>query len=109
MNAKKLARAVFFDVLLAICLYLWIVRGADLARDVAIAYLCVMAEIMWIAAVLVPAKYYEHGCPVNAFYDFVSSMAIIGILAWHDERMVAMMLLIPYLLTLAKREMAAAW
>ncbi|MDR5777591.1 MULTISPECIES: hypothetical protein [unclassified Caballeronia] len=109
MNAQKLARAVVFDVLLVICLYLWIEGGHAFARDVAIAYLCVIAEIMWIAALLVPATDYEHGYPVNAFYDFVSTTAILGILAWQREFIVAMLLGIPYFLTLAKREVAQAW
>ncbi len=109
MNAQMLVRAVLFDALLAICLYLWIEGGHNLARDLAIAYLFVMAEIMWIVAVLVPAKDYEHGYPVNAFYDFVSTTAILGILAWQGEFTVAMLLGVPYLLTLVKREVAGAW
>ncbi|GAB5100514.1 hypothetical protein YK56LOC_62310 [Caballeronia sp. HLA56] len=96
-------------MLLAVCLYLWIRGGHSLARDVAIAYLCVIAEIMWIAAFLVPAKDYEQGYPVNAFYDFVSTTAILGILAWQREFIVATLLGVPYLLTLIKREVGAAW
>lgn len=109
MNLQKLVRAIFFDILLIICLYLWIECGYEHAREIAIAYLCIVAEITWIAALLVRARDYEHGYPVNAFYDFVSTMAIIGILVWERESYIALFLGIPYFLTLVKREVAQAW
>ncbi|MDR5833342.1 hypothetical protein [Caballeronia sp. LZ034LL] len=109
MHFRKLFRAVFFDVLLAICLCLWIERGCELARDLAVAYLCVIAQIMWIAALLVRAKDYEHGYPVNAFYDFVSTTAIIAVLISQHELVVALLLGVPYVFTLAKRGVAGAW
>ncbi|SDR18690.1 hypothetical protein SAMN05443245_3410 [Paraburkholderia fungorum] len=108
MNARTLARAIAFDIFLGMCLYLWLVRGNDGARVLAIGYLGFLTAFIWIAALFVPAEKFERGYVVNAAYDIVSTLAVIVVLACNGEPWLAIALLIPYIVTLAKREAAKA-
>ncbi|WP_027817090.1 hypothetical protein [Paraburkholderia bannensis] len=85
LDLSRLLKNVTFDALLAACFYLYLVYGITGAKffiDVLIWFACVCS---WIMVLSGRAREVDRPAPLNAAYEWVSSLAFVLALIWVGE------------------------
>jgi hypothetical protein len=98
----KLTRAVLFDVLIAVCIYLWRVENVDDARIFLDFYLWFICSAHWIFVIFAKEKHLYERSRASVAYDLLSTVVLIAVLLWLGKVTLAIALFIGWLLTMAK-------